>query len=80
MLPLPDDVLRRLLTQQMPADMGQVAFNFDQPTRETSAPWGGPTLNLFLYDLRENAKMRHAPDDLSESLYRPKNTDPAFRH
>jgi hypothetical protein len=35
-----------------------VDIAFDQPKRDWSARLSRPTLNLFLYDLRENAKLR----------------------
>jgi hypothetical protein len=50
--------LRHLLAREMPFDEGDDRIVFGQPTREESARWSKPALNLFLYDLRENAKMR----------------------
>lgn len=53
-----DEVLKQLLIREIPIQNGEVDIEFDQPTRE----WGGrlnrPTLNLFLYDMRENATLR----------------------
>ena len=54
-----DDVLRQLLIRELPILNGEVDISFDQPSREWSARVGGrPTLNLFLYDARENRKLR----------------------
>jgi hypothetical protein len=61
MLPDLDDTLRQLLIHEMPISEGEVDIAFDQPTREWSARLGGkPTLNLFLYDIRENTRLRQA--------------------
>jgi hypothetical protein len=54
-----DQVLRQLLIRELPIKNGEVDISFDQPSREWSARVGGrPTLNLFLYDARENRKLR----------------------
>ena len=53
-----DEALRQLLVREMPIRNGEVDIRFDQPTREWSARLSRPTLNLFLYDLRENLKLR----------------------
>jgi hypothetical protein len=53
-----DEALRRLLTQELPARNGEVDIAFDQPKREWSARVSRPTLNLFLFDIRENNKLR----------------------
>ena len=54
-----DQVLRQLLIRELPIKNGEVDISFDQPSREWSAGVGGrPTLNLFLYDARENTKLR----------------------
>lgn len=58
MLPLLSTTLRHLLVREMPFDEGDDHIVFGQPTREASARWSRPALNLFLYDLRENARMR----------------------
>jgi hypothetical protein len=60
-----DEAVRALLA----AELGRLGFDgvkiaFDAPTREWSAGVTTPTLNLFLYDLRES---EHAPPaDVSE--------------
>ena len=55
-----DETLRHLLIREMPIKNGEVDIQFNQPKREWSARLSRPTLNLFLYDMRENAKLRHA--------------------
>lgn len=53
-----DEVLRQLLIREIPIKNGEVDITFDQPTREWVSRLSRPTLNLFLYDVRENVKMR----------------------
>lgn len=58
MLEALDDALRQLLIQDLPIKNGEVDIQFHQPNRQWSAKLTRPTLNLFLYDLRENARLR----------------------
>src|SRR5512137_1156548 len=53
-----DEVLRQLLIRELPIKNGEVDVQFDQPKREWSAKVSRPTINLFLHDVRENAKLR----------------------
>jgi hypothetical protein len=53
-----DEVLRQLLIRELPVKNGEVDIAFNQPKREWSARVSRPTLNLFLYDLRENSRLR----------------------
>lgn len=53
-----DEALRQLLIQELPIRQGEVDVTFDQPKREWSARLSRPTLNLFLFDIRENNKLR----------------------
>ncbi len=55
-----DQVLRQFLIRDLPILNGEVDVEFDQPKREWSARASRPTLNLFLYDIRENQKLRQA--------------------
>jgi hypothetical protein len=55
-----DEVLRQFLIRELPIRNGEVDVAFDQPSREWSARVSRPTLSLFLYDLRENRKLRQA--------------------
>lgn len=54
-----DEALRKLLTRELPVKNGEVDIQFHQPRREWSAKLSRPTLNLFLYDVRENLKLRY---------------------
>jgi hypothetical protein len=53
-----DETIRQLLIAEMPVRNGEVEISFDQPKREWSARQSKPTLNLFLYDVRENNVLR----------------------
>lgn len=55
-----DEALRQLLIRELPVKNGEIDLAFDQPRREWSARLSRPTLNLFLYDLAENKKLRQA--------------------
>lgn len=57
-----DEILRQYLIRELPIKNGEVDIAFNQPKREWSARISRPTLNLFLYDVRENTKLRqHNP-------------------
>lgn len=53
-----DETLRKLLIREIPIKNSEVEISFDQPKREWSARLNRPTLNLYLYDIRENNKLR----------------------
>jgi len=53
-----DDALRDLLVRELPIRDNEVDIAFDQPRREWSARLSRPSLNLYLYDVRENLRLR----------------------
>lgn len=53
-----DESLRSLLIADVPIDPSEVEISFDRPTREWSGRLAGPTLNLFLFDVRERLDFR----------------------
>ena len=53
-----DATLKELLVQKMPLDVSAVDVSFDMPNRDWSGKVARPTLNLFLYDVRENHELR----------------------
>ena len=61
-----DEALRQLLMKEIPIKNGEVDISFEQPKREWSARLSRPTLNLFLYDLRENRKLRQSQEWMIE--------------
>jgi hypothetical protein len=53
-----DQTIKRLLIEELPIKNGEIDVKFDQPTREWSAKLAKPTVNFFLYDVRENNTLR----------------------
>jgi hypothetical protein len=53
-----DETLGKLLEKGMPIKNGEIEVKFDQPKREWSSRLSRPTVNLFLYDVRENVTLR----------------------
>ncbi len=53
-----DETLKQLLIQKAGLDPAEVDISFDVPTREWSTPVTRPTVNLYLYDIRENRALR----------------------
>ena len=53
-----DETIRQLLKEELPIKNSEIEVSFEQPKRENSAKWTKPTVNLFLYDLRENNVLR----------------------
>lgn len=53
-----DQTIKKLLIEELPIKNGEIDVKFDQPTREWSAKLAKPTVNFFLYDVRENNTLR----------------------
>ncbi|MDO8673623.1 MAG: Pvc16 family protein [Dehalococcoidia bacterium] len=53
-----DETLKQLLVQRMPLDPAEVDVAFELPERQWAAGLTKPTLNLYLYDIRENQDLR----------------------
>ena len=55
-----DETLRQLLIQKAGLDPAEVDISFEIPTRDwaTASAATRPTVNLYLYDVRENVKLR----------------------
>jgi hypothetical protein len=55
-----DETLRQLLIQKGRLDPAEVDISFELPTRDWAASSAGsrPTVNLYLYDVRENRTLR----------------------
>ncbi|MBI1298413.1 DUF4255 domain-containing protein [bacterium] len=54
-----DEALRKLLVQEIPIRSNEIEITFEQPKREWSARLNRPTLNIFLFDIRENVSLRN---------------------
>ena len=53
-----NEALRQLLVEELPIKNGEVDIAFEQPGRQWSSQINRPTINFFLYDVRENLKLR----------------------
>src|SRR5579871_5924158 len=53
-----DETIRQLLIRDVPLDLSEVDVSFDAPDREWSGRLSRPTVNCFLYDVRENLDLR----------------------
>ncbi len=53
-----DESIRQLLVNEIPIKNGEIGISFDLPKREWSSRLSRPTINLFMYDLRENVALR----------------------
>jgi len=53
-----DETVRQLLMRYVPVDPAAIDISFDLPDREWSARLTRPTVNCFLYDVRENHRLR----------------------
>jgi len=53
-----DDTLKELLVQKVPIDPAAIDIRFEMPTVEWAEGMTKPTINLFLYDVRENLELR----------------------
>ena len=58
-----DETVRQLLIRHVPLDLTTVDVSFDAPDREWSGRLSRPTVNCFLYDVRENEDLREAAWD-----------------
>lgn len=55
-----DDTLKELLIQKLPINNTAIDVRFEMPDKEweTTLPTTKPTINLYLYDIRENHELR----------------------
>jgi hypothetical protein len=53
-----DDTLKELLVQRAHINTADIDIKFDMPNKDWSASVTKPTINLFLYDVRENHELR----------------------
>lgn len=55
-----DETIKKLLVERGGLDPTEVEISFDLPKREWSAGLTKPTINLYLYDVRENLGLRES--------------------
>jgi hypothetical protein len=60
-----DETLKELLVQRGGIDAAAIDIRFEMPNREWSAAVTKPTINIFLYDVRENHELRSAQRTLA---------------
>jgi len=53
-----NNTLKQLLINRIPLDQEEVDITFDCPKREWSSKLNKPTINLYLFDLREDIELR----------------------
>jgi hypothetical protein len=53
-----DETIRNLLIKRVPIDLTEVDISFEAPDREWSGRLSRPTVNCFMYDVRENLDLR----------------------
>jgi Pvc16 N-terminal domain len=53
-----DETIRELLIRCVPLELAEVDVSFEAPDREWSGRLSRPTVNCFLYDVRENLELR----------------------
>ena len=53
-----DETLRQVLLRDVPIDRNEIDISFDRPIRDWSSRLSRPTLNLFLFDVRERVDFR----------------------
>ena len=63
-----DETLRQYLIADVPVERGEVDISFERPTREWSGRLSKPTLNLFMFDIRERTGYR---DDTPQAVRLP---------
>jgi hypothetical protein len=53
-----DETIKYLLTKEVPLEPSAVDISFEAPDREWTTRISKPTVNIYLYDLRENHELR----------------------
>ena len=56
-----DETLKQYFTAELPISTGELDVSFERPTREWSGRLSRPTLNCFMYDVRERKLFRDEP-------------------
>jgi hypothetical protein len=69
-----DAALKELLVRNMPLDTSVIDVNFQMPNRDWAAKLSRLTLNLYLYDVRENVELSNGQQFLTRA-----NDSPAVR-
>jgi hypothetical protein len=59
-----DQTLKELLIQKVPIDVDAIDVKFEMPTSDWASTLLKPTINVFLYDVRENLELRSSQREL----------------
>ncbi len=78
-----DETIKQLLYTRGKLNRDDVDIVFDQPTGEWAASLNKPTVNLYLYDIRENLERRHTapieiertPEGTGRRIFPPRRVD-----
>lgn len=70
MLEVLDESLKKLLVDKMQLNLAEVDISFDVPNRDWSKSISKPTINFYLYDIRENVKLRQSYNPVFEDRKR----------
>jgi hypothetical protein len=74
-----DESIRQLLIRHVPLDPAEIDVSFEAPDREWSGRLSRPTVNCFLYDVRENHEMRKTDWEMSTSNGKASRHKPLIR-
>jgi hypothetical protein len=75
-----DETLRAVLQADVPINKAEIDIAFDRPTHEWSGRLTKPTINLFLYDIREREELKDdTPIITRDALGRAVKQPPARR-
>lgn len=61
-----DETLKQIIIQRGKLSLSDVDIVFEQPTGEWAATLNRPTINLYLYDIRENLELRNTSQIVTE--------------
>jgi hypothetical protein len=61
-----DETIKQILIKKGALDPAEVDINFETPDQEWSASISKPTINVYLYDIRENHRLRATEWEISK--------------
>lgn len=62
-----DDTLKELLIQKVPIENSVIEIKFEMPDKDWESKLTKPTINVYLYDIRENHELRSNETYLSRN-------------
>jgi hypothetical protein len=66
MIAFVDDALKELVMNELSIRNGSIEVAFDQPRREWSSQVNKPTINFYLFDIKENVELRGSEQMFAE--------------